>query len=139
MTAEEKAILDVEGTRLSATTGLLELGTLGAHEWLLVLVWTETKVPDRLTSILRTTQENRVATRWSAHRKLVKREALAASGLNARTSSVSEAKGSHAQLRHLQHTVVVRNRADDHHSLWRLRGILGNTSLVTREVHDARH
>ena len=130
--------LDVEGTRLSATTGLLELGTLGAHVRLLVLVGTHTKVPDSLAGVLGAAQKNRVAARRSAHSELVERKALAPSGLDARASRVSEAQGGNAELGQLKHTVVVRDRADDHHRLGGLRCLLGDTALVAREVDHAR-
>jgi len=63
-----------------------------------VLVWTEAKVLDGLTSILRSPQENCVRTCGSAQRELVEGKTFAAGIDNASASGTGEAKGGNGQL-----------------------------------------
>ena len=129
--------LHAEVARLPAATGPLELGTLRTHVRLLVLVRTEAEVANSLTSVLRATDENRVAARRSAHGKLVKRDRLTASRFNAGTRGVSEAERGNAQLRDLEQAVVVGDGANHNDGL-RVLTVLANATLVARHVNDTR-
>lgn len=128
--------LDLEGTRLASTTGLLELAALGADEGLLVGVRTEAEVLDRLASVLAATEEHSVAAGGGAHGELVEGKRLTASSLNARTSRVGEAERSNAELGHLEEALVVGDGADDDDSA---ELVAVKVALVAREVRKARN
>lgn len=79
----------------------------------LVLVGAKAEMPDGLTGVLGSTQEERVGTSGLLQRKLVESEGLASGSENARACRGGEAEGRDVQLGNLEETVVVGDGADD--------------------------
>lgn len=111
------ANLDLETTRPSATTGLLELAALGLNVGLLVLVGTEAEVLDGLTGVLGTTKKEGVGTGGLLESELVEGDGLAASGSDAGTGGSGEAEGRNGDLGDVQETAVIGDSADNNDGL----------------------
>lgn len=101
----------------------------------------EAEVLDSLTGVLRATKEKRVGSSRRTEGQLVQSHGLASSLLNSGSGSSGEAQSSNGQLRDVKKAVVIRNTADDNHSLV-LVGF-GHVSRDTRErdrrAVDSRH
>lgn len=76
-------------------------------------VGAEAKVLDGLTGVLGATEEDTVRASGGTESELIEGEALAASLLNARAGSRSEAKGADGHLGDLKHAVVVSHGTND--------------------------
>jgi len=108
---------DLEPARPSSSTSLLELPALALDIWLLVLMRAETEMLDSLSRVLRSTQQQHIATGRSLHCQLIHCQALAASLLNACACGSSEAKGCDMELWDIEEAVVVCDGADNADSL----------------------
>lgn len=131
--------LHLEATRSTTTTSLLELAALGSDVGLLVLVGAEAEVLDGLAGVLLAADEDGVATGGGAGSKLVEREALTASSLDAGAGSVGESQSGDRKLGQLKHSVVVGDGANNDDGLGRLGGRSGHTALRLGQVDDARN
>lgn len=101
----------------------------------------EAEVLDGLAGVLWSTEEESVASGWSAESKLVKGQALTTGSNDASTGSGGEAEGSNAELWNGQKTVVIGDGTDNDHGL--VVGLLGHVGGNAREgdrwAVDARH
>lgn len=106
-----------------------------------MLVGTHAEVLNSLTSVLRSTEEEGVASGRSAESKLIQGEDLTTGGQDAGAGSGGEAEGGDAQLGDGQETVVVGDGADDDDGL--VVGLLGDVGDDPGERHggpvDAGH
>jgi hypothetical protein len=109
--------LHLETLGASATTGTLELATLGLDEGLLVGVGTEAEVLVGLTGSLGATDEDHVGASGGAEGELVEGDALTAGGDNAGTGGGSEAEGADGELGALSHADVVGDLGNGGHDL----------------------
>jgi len=82
--------LHLETLRSSATTGTLELASLGLDMWLLVLVWSETEMLDSLSSVLWSTEEEGVGSGWGSQCELIESEGLTTGSENSGAGSSGE-------------------------------------------------
>jgi len=123
--------LHLETLGASATTGTLELATLGLDEGLLVGVGTKAEVLVGLTGVLGATDEDDVGTSRGAEGELVEGQALTTGGSDAGTSGGSEAEGADAELGALDHAGVVGDLGDGGHDL-ALVLLVGGGPLVQR-------
>jgi len=123
--------LDLETSGCTTTTSLLEFTALGLNVRFLqsmsvkvpsicsqkipylVLVWSHAEVLDGLTSVLWSSEEKRVASRWGSQGQLIQSQGLSSGGKDARTSGSGEAESSHAELGDGQETVVIGDGAND--------------------------
>jgi len=133
--------LYLETTGSSASTGLLELASLGLDVWLLVLVWAETEMLDSLTGVLWTSKKEGVASGWGTESELVEGENLTTSSKNAGTGGSGEAEGSNAELWNGQETVVISDGTDDDNGLviGLLRHVGNDSGDGDRWAVDAGH
>jgi hypothetical protein len=115
--ATKSSRLDLEATRPSATTGLLELASLGLDVGFLVLVGTHAKVPDGLTGVLGATEEECVAASGGTEGQLVESDGLTTSRDDAGAGGVGEPKGGNGHLGDLEQTVVIGDSANDNDGL----------------------
>jgi hypothetical protein len=109
--------LHLETLGASATTGTLELATLGLDEGLLVGVGTEAEVLVGLTGSLGAANEDHVRASWGAEGELVEGDALTAGGDDAGTGGGGEAEGADAELGALNHADVVGDLGNGGHDL----------------------
>ena len=123
--------LHLETLGASATTGTLELATLGLDEGLLVGVGTEAEVLVGLTGALGATDEDDVGASRGAEGELVEGQALTAGGENAGAGSGSEAESADAELGALGHASVVGDLGNGGHDL-ALVLLVGGRPLVKR-------
>lgn len=79
----------------------------------LVLVGTKAEMPDGLTGVLGTAEEEGVGASGFLEGKLVESESLASGSENARAGRSCEAEGSDVQLGDLEETVVVGDGANN--------------------------
>mmetsp|Transcript_25461 Transcript_25461/g.42920 ORF Transcript_25461/g.42920 Transcript_25461/m.42920 type:complete len:223 (-) Transcript_25461:9-677(-) len=116
--------LNLESSRSSAATGLLELASLGSDVRLDTIVCVG--VVDRslvaemahsLTGVLGTAEKNGVGTLGGAKGQLVKGDALTTSLDNAGSGISSEAKSADGQLGDLDHAGVVGDSTNNHSNL----------------------
>jgi len=105
--------LHLETLRPSATSSLLELPSLALDVWFLVLVRAKAEMLDRLTRVLRSTQQDNIASSRVSHGQLIDRQALSASLFDPGASCGCEAEGCDVQLWDREHAVVVCDGADD--------------------------
>ena len=123
--------LHLETLGASATTGTLELATLGLDEGLLVGVGTEAEMLVGLTGALGATDEDDVGASRGAEGELVEGQALTAGGENAGAGSGSEAESADAELGALGHASVVGDLGNGGHDL-ALVLLVGGRPLVKR-------
>lgn len=110
--------LNLEGTRLPAATGTLELAAGRQDTRSLVLVGAETEVTDGLTSIAGTTEEEGVAASRSTASKLVDGDGLTTSLHDTGTGTLGETESGNGDLlRGLEETVVVGDGTDNNDGL----------------------
>lgn len=116
--------LDLEGSRLSAATGTLELATLGLDSWSLMLVGTEAEVSDGLSRLSGTSEDDSVLTLWSTTSKLVQSDSLTTGLENTGLSRLGESQSSDGSLWNLSDTVVVSDSANNNN------GLVGSTLVL---------
>lgn len=109
--------LHLETLGASATTGTLELATLGLDEGLLVGVGTEAEVLVGLTGSLGATDEDDVGASGGAEGELVEGQALTAGSSDAGTGGSGEAEGADGELGALDHAGVVGDLGNSGHDL----------------------
>ena len=109
--------LHLETLGASATTGTLELATLGLDEGLLVGVGTEAEVLVGLTGVLGATDEDDVGASGGTEGELVEGDALTAGGDDAGTGGSSEAESADGELGALDHADVVGDLGNSGHDL----------------------
>lgn len=105
--------LDLETPRPSATTGTLEFSSLGFDIWLLVLVWSETKVPDTLSRVLWPSQKQSVGACWGTEGQLVESDGFTTSGNDPGARSGGESESGYGDLWNVIETGVIGDGADD--------------------------
>lgn len=125
--------LDLEATRPSATTGTLELATLGNNMGLLVLVGAHAEVLDGLTGVLGTTENKGVAASGSTESKLIQSDGLTAGGDNAGAGGGSEAESRNRDIGERKETVVVGDGSDNNDGA--LLALLVDVGNNAREGH----
>merc|ERR1719162_1065934 len=119
--------LDLEATRLAASTSLLELTALGAHTRCCGRVghsWRLAEESLRLARLHAASQEHSALAHGRAQGELVECDALAASLHDACSRSLCEAEGTDRKLRHIEESLVIRDCA--HHAC--------NLSVLTLHV-----
>lgn len=88
-----------------------------------MLVRSKAKVLNSLSSVLGSSEEERVASGRSSQSQLIQSQSLSTSSEDARTSSCSEAKCGNAELGNSQKTVVIGDCANNDNGL--VVGLLG--------------
>ena len=109
--------LHLETLGASATTGTLELATLGLDEGLLVGVGTEAEVLVGLTGVLGATDKDDIGASGGTEGELVEGDALTAGADDAGTGGGSEAESADGELGALDHADVVGDLGNSGHDL----------------------
>jgi hypothetical protein len=109
--------LDLETSRVSLTSGSLELSTLRQDSWGFVLVWAETEVSDSLSGVSWTSDKQSVLTQWGAGSQLVQSDSLTTSLDNLSTGTSSKSQSSNGGLWELEDTVIIGDGTDNNNGL----------------------
>jgi len=104
--------LDLETSRRSPATSLLELPPLALHVWLLMAVWSKSKVFDCLPSVLWSAQQQCVGTCRSSQGQLIDCQALSTSLLNSSACRGGKSQGSNVKFGDGEEAVVICDGAD---------------------------
>ncbi len=106
-----------------------------------MLMRSKAKVLDSFSSVLGSSEEERVASGRSSQSQLIQSQSLSTSSEDARTSSCSEAKCGNAELGNSQKTVVIRDCANNDNGLvvGLLGGVRNNSGDRDRRSVDAGH
>ena len=114
------SLSDLEATRSTATTNLLELAALGANIWCRSGVGNTrglAKVTLSLASLHRTAEQHGALAEGTAHGQGVECQALTSGFHDSGTGSLSEAQSTHLQLRDFIDTLVIGDLANDNSNL----------------------
>ena len=106
-----------------------------------MLVGSEAKVLDSLSSILGSSEEEGVASGRGSQSQLIQSQSLSTCREDACASSCSESEGGNTELGNSQETVVIGNCANNDNGLLvgLLRGIRNNSRDRDRRSVDAGH
>lgn len=138
--------LNLESTRRTTSTSLLELASLGPDEGLDTIVGVGVVDRGSLSKVRKglttggSTQQDGVRSSGCPQGELIKGDALSSRGDDALAGILGEGKGAYAHLGAFEHTNIVGDLANDDGDLAVLVGhVLGETVEAERRGVDLRH